>query len=120
MQPTETNRDYSTISPSAKWVLLMKGHTTIPFAKQTAELIERPGKFIPDFENEDMNFWGRTFHFEMRYWSIDDLLSDLNLKNILELSAGYSFRGLDTARKKEVYYIDTDLPEMINTKKRIV
>ena len=32
------NRNYNTISPSAKSILLMKGHTNIPFARQTAEL----------------------------------------------------------------------------------
>jgi len=44
-----SNRNFNTISPSAKWILLMKGHTNIPFARQTAELISYPEKFNPDF-----------------------------------------------------------------------
>lgn len=56
----------------------------------------------------------------MRYQSINNLLTDLQVKNILELSSGFSFRSLQTALEKEVYYIDTDLLDLINTKKRLV
>jgi len=111
-----SNRNFNTISPSAKWMLLMKGHTDIPFARQTAELISSPEKFIPDYNKRDMTFWARTVHFESRYWSIDNLLEDLPVSNILELSSGYSFRGLVAAKQKDVYYIDTDLPDIIAEK----
>jgi O-methyltransferase involved in polyketide biosynthesis len=117
---TPSERDYNTISPSAKWVLLMKGHTNIPFARQTAELIEYPEKFNPDFTKTDLGFWGRTMHFEMRYLSIDQLLSDIPIHNIIELSSGFSFRGLDFTINKDVHYIDTDLPDMIAKKKDLV
>ena len=110
------NRNFNTISPSAKWILLLKGHTNIPYARQTAELISYPDKFIPDFNRTDMTFWARTVHFESRYLSIDNLLEDLSAGNILELSSGYSFRGLDTINQKDVYYIDTDLPDIIAEK----
>ena len=110
------NRNFNTISPSAKWILLMKGHTDIPFARQTAELISYPEKFNPDYNKTDMTFWARTVHFESRYRSIDNLLEDLPVSNILELSSGYSFRGLTVAKKKGVYYIDTDLPDVIAEK----
>jgi len=114
------NRNYNTISPSAKSLLLMKGHTNIPFARQTAELIVHPDKFNPDFNNKNMSFWARVLHFENRYWTIDQLLADLTIKNILELSSGFSFRGLETIKKKGFYYIDTDLPDVIAIKKHIM
>ena len=114
------NRNYNTISPSAKSLLLMKGHTNIPFARQTAELIVHPDKFNPDFNNKNMTFWARVLHFENRYWTIDQLLADLPIKNILELSSGFSFRGLETIKKKGFYYIDTDLPDVIAIKKHIM
>lgn len=113
---TSANRNFNTISPSAKSILLLKGHTNIPYARQTAELISYPEKFIPDFNITDMTFWLRTLHFESRYLSIDHLLEDLSARNILELSSGYSFRGLDIINRKEVYYIDTDLPDIITEK----
>lgn len=120
MQHPSTERNYNTISPSAKWVLLMKGHTTLPYARQTAELVEYPEKFIPDFNKTDAGFWGRTMHFESRYLSIDQLLSDISVHNIMELSSGFSFRGLDFAIHKDVHYIDTDLPDMIAKKKDLI
>ena len=115
-----TARDFSTISPSAKSLLLMKGYTNIPYARQTAELLKYPEKFTPDFDKKDFMFWARTLHFEDRYWSIDDLLRDLNLKNILELSSGFSFRGLETSKQEGIYYIDTDLPSVTDKKKKFV
>jgi O-methyltransferase involved in polyketide biosynthesis len=115
-----TPRNYNTISQSAEWLILMKGHTNIPFARQTAELIKYPEKYIPDFNNKDMTFWARLVHFENRYWSIDQLLADLPVKNILELSSGFSFRGLETSNRKGFYYIDTDLPDLIETKKEFI
>jgi O-methyltransferase involved in polyketide biosynthesis len=98
----------------------MKGHTDIPFARKTAELIKYPEKYSPDFNNKDITFWARVVHFEYRYWSIDNLLSDLRAKNILELSSGFSFRGLEAVKRKGVYYIDTDLPGVIDTKKEFI
>ena len=98
------NRNFNTISPSAKSLLLMKGYTNIPFARQAAELIVFPKKYIPDFSNNDMTFWARVVHFENRYRSIDQSLADLSVKNILELSSGFSFRGLETTRQEGFYY----------------
>jgi O-methyltransferase involved in polyketide biosynthesis len=115
-----TNRNFSTISPSAKWLLYMKGHTGIPFARETAGLMKYPEKFVPDFNRRDLTFWARTLHFENRYLSIDQLLNELPVKNILELSSGFSFRGLEKASQKGIYYIDTDLPDVINAKKEFI
>jgi len=115
-----TNRNYNTISPSAKSLLLMKGYTNIPFARRTAELMMHPEKYSPDFSKKDMTFWARVLHFENRYWSINQLLTELPIKNILELSSGYSFRGLETIKNEGIHYIDTDLSELITAKKALV
>ena len=113
------NRNYNTISPSAKSLLFLKGYTNIPFARQTAELIAYPDKFIPDFTNQNQTFWARMVHFENRYWSIDQLLEELPVKNILELSSGFSFRGLEAIIQNDLYYIDTDLPDVVTLKNDI-
>ncbi|PZF74902.1 hypothetical protein [Taibaiella soli] len=110
------NRDYSTISPSAKALILMKGLTNIPYAKETATLISLPEKYVQDYSSREMFYWARVLHFEYRYWSIDQLLADIPHKNILELSSGFSFRGLAVIQKEEVHYIDTDLPNIIEAK----
>jgi O-methyltransferase involved in polyketide biosynthesis len=120
METNSTDRNYNTISPSAKSLLLLKGLTAIPFARQAAELLMHPLKYIPDFTNTDFLFWARVVHFENRYWSIDQLLPDLSIQNILELSSGFSFRGLEVTRREAIHYIDTDLPEIIAQKKEFL
>ena len=120
MERVIVNRDFSSISPSAKWLLLWKGYTNIPFAREVAELLEYPNKYIPDFKKRDYTFWASTIGLENRYWSIDQLLNDLAIKNILELSSGYSFRSLEYTQQKAVHYIDTDLPDVIATKKEFM
>ena len=114
-------RDYSNISPSARMLLMMKGSTPIPYARQAAELIMKPEKYEPDLGNKDSKFWMRMMHFEERYNTIDRLLEKLDIRNILELSSGFSFRGLEmTGKLENLHYIDTDLPDIITTKKKML
>jgi O-methyltransferase involved in polyketide biosynthesis len=114
------DRDFSTISTSAKSLILMKGHTSIPYAKKAAELVSFPDGFVPDYQNEDLLYWGRILHFEARYLSIDLSLRDIHAGNILELSSGFSFRCLEQAKEKGVFYIDTDLPDLIEKKREML
>jgi hypothetical protein len=116
--PTIVSRDFSSFSASARFLLLAKGYTNIPFARRVAELLEYPKPYVPDFQKKNMTLAAAAFHFESRYLSVDQLLKDLPVKNILELSSGYSFRSLDFARREGVHYIDTDLPEIISTKRK--
>jgi hypothetical protein len=121
---TAAPHDYSAISPSAYALLMMKGHTNIPFARQAAALLESVSKgqdmFISDFGLGSANYWITVMHFESRYWSIDQLLDDQPYTNILELSSGFSFRGLALSRRQPVFYIDTDLEGVIAGKQRFV
>ena len=114
-------KDYTSISPSAKSLLLMKGYTNIPFAKQTAALMEGSEIFDLSFDDKDFWFWMRVMHFESRYWSIDQLLRETDRRNVLELSSGYSLRGLDLCvRDERVHYIDTDLPDLVASKRDMI
>ena len=113
-------KDYSSISPSATSLIRMKGLTKIPFAKEVAELMPKSAPGIFEDRAKDAGFWGGVLHFENRYWSIDQLLSGQNISNVLELSSGYSFRGLDMVMQQAVHYIDTDLPDVIALKKQFI
>jgi O-methyltransferase involved in polyketide biosynthesis len=114
-------KDFSSVSPSAKSLLLMKGYTNIPYARQTAAILEGGEIFDLDFDNKDFWFWIRVMHFESRYWSIDQLLRQTDHKNILELSSGYSLRGLDLCvRDAGIHYIDTDLPAVVDVKQHMI
>lgn len=111
-------RDYSTISPSAKSLLLMKGLTDIPFIADAAKLLWGNDiiKTLPNLLEKE-NFIKRLIHFEARYKSVDMVMEMLGCKNIIELSSGFSFRGLHMGtHNPDVFYIDTDLPEVIEIK----
>jgi hypothetical protein len=64
--------------------------------------------------------FGRLLHFENRYWSVGKLMEETGIKNIMEISSGFSFRGLDKVLNEDVFYIDTDLPDLIADKKIIL
>lgn len=118
---SQDQKDYNSISPSAKSLLLLKGYTNIPYAKETAALMQGSEVFGLNFDDKDFWFWIRVMHFESRYWSIDQLLKQTDSKNILELSSGYSLRGLALCEKDDnIHYIDTDLPEVVATKQKMM
>jgi len=114
-------RDYSTISPSALSLLLMKSGSSIAFAKQAASLLWNDS--VPDELAHAMtaeNARRRLRHFENRYRSLDRLLSDSGCPNVLEIASGLSFRGLELARTSSTYYVDTDLPALAELKAELV
>lgn len=119
-QNQPTIRNFNSVSPSAYSLLLLKGYTDIPYARKAAELVMQPEKYEPDYSITDFTFWGRVVHFENRYKSIDQLMADIPAKNILELSSGFSFRGLTKVQVAGIHYIDTDLPDLIEDKKRFI
>ncbi len=117
----QEQKDFTSISPSAKSLLMMKGYTNIPYAKETAAQMHGSEVFDLSFDDKDFWFWVRVMHFESRYWSIDQLLKQTDNRNILELSSGYSLRGLDLCVKdKSTHYIDTDLPEVVALKQSMI
>jgi O-methyltransferase involved in polyketide biosynthesis len=114
-------KDYSSISPSAQSLLWMKALTDIPFAKEAARLVFGE-EALPAESDERItsHFLKRLLHFDARYRSIDTALGMIGLTNILELSSGFSFRGLQRTLNEDVFYIDTDLPEVIAAKETLL
>ncbi|HEY3253101.1 MAG TPA: class I SAM-dependent methyltransferase [Polyangiaceae bacterium] len=114
-------RDYSTISPSALSLLLMKSGSSIAFAKQAAALLWHDS--VPDELSHALtaeNARRRLRHFENRYLSLDRLLEQAGYLNVLEIGSGLSFRGLALARTSPTHYVDTDLPALIALKTELV
>lgn len=112
---------FDSISPSAKSLLLTKALTIIPFANEAAGLILGDEKIKNSREKlSSIGFLLRLIHFETRYLSIDKALTEIGIKNILEFSSGFSFRGLHLSKNPSIFYIDTDLPQLIENKKIIV
>jgi O-methyltransferase involved in polyketide biosynthesis len=116
-------RDFSTISPSAMSLLMVKAQTSLPFARRAAELLCGARAVEDAARDVASTAWGigRRHHFEQRTRSIDGALERLGSTRILELAAGLSFRGLDLAgRRDDIFYVDTDLPEMAPIKADLV
>jgi O-methyltransferase involved in polyketide biosynthesis len=114
-------RDYSSISPSALSLLLMKAQTSLPFAREAAALVY--GHAAPAELAEAMKGGGATRnlkHFQKRYRSLDTLLRESGLPRVLEIGAGLSFRGLELARTSATHYIDSDLPEIAELKASLI
>ncbi|WP_316805526.1 hypothetical protein [Pedobacter nototheniae] len=115
------HRDYSSISPSAKALLLTKSLTTIPFISDAARLI-LGNEVVNELaaETHDETFLKRLLHFESRYLSLDSLLFASGSLNVLEISSGFSFRGLSMAlNHPNVFYLDTDLAPVIEIKQEL-
>src|SRR5579859_6622520 len=115
-------RDFSRISPSAKALLLVKSQTSLPYAREAAERLWGADA-VQAAAREAATVRGavqRRHHFEIRAQSVDRALRDANVRRVLELAAGLSFRGLALAAQDDVFYVDTDLPAMIATKQDLV
>jgi hypothetical protein len=110
---TAEARAFSTISPSAKSLLIMKSQTSIPFAAEAARVVFGVDGLEVELAamNREPLSGLRLEHFESRYRSLDILFADTGLIRVLELAAGLSFRGLELARRDwRIHYLDTDLP----------
>jgi O-methyltransferase involved in polyketide biosynthesis len=115
-------RDFSTISPSAVSLLVLKSQTGIPFAREAAEVLVGAEAVASQVAESSKRRGAdlRLRHFEARYRSVDRLLSEAGATRILEIGGGLSFRGLALARREPVFYVDSDLPAMIETKTRVI
>jgi O-methyltransferase involved in polyketide biosynthesis len=112
-------RDYSTISPSAKALLLVRAQTDLPFAKEAAALLLGEAAAAASAASDPAHE-ARRRHFELRARSLDEALAAERPPIVLEIAAGYSFRGLAMAAREAVTYVDTDLPDVAAIKADLV
>ncbi|HEY4012567.1 MAG TPA: class I SAM-dependent methyltransferase [Polyangiaceae bacterium] len=118
----DSRRDFSTISPSAKGLLVMKSRTGLPYAKEAADLLwgERGAEAARAEMAKVPSLDRLTLHFENRYRSLDEALRTSGATSIIEIASGLSFRGLAMTAAEATHYVDTDLPEMAATKAELV
>jgi O-methyltransferase involved in polyketide biosynthesis len=114
-------RDYSTISPSAKGLVMVRSQSGLPFAREAAVRMygEAEVRKVHDDITADQAAYLKMRHFEIRSRSIDRALAARGATLVLELAAGLSFRGLAMAERAGICYADTDLPDMIATKREL-
>jgi O-methyltransferase involved in polyketide biosynthesis len=112
-------RDFSAISPSARWLLHAKAHSGLPYAREVAELVFGPQEVAAAASPTAAEALRRR-HFELRARSVDEALELVATTNIVELASGLSFRGLARAARGDVHYLDTDLPDLVDQKRSIL
>jgi O-methyltransferase involved in polyketide biosynthesis len=99
--------------------LFVKAQSDLPYAKAAAEMLF--GKdAIAQTSTQDPAAIQRRKHFEHRARSLDAALSEQGAKNILEIAAGLTFRGLAMTARESLTYFDTDLPELIAVKSDLI
>jgi O-methyltransferase involved in polyketide biosynthesis len=111
---------YSRISPTAKVVAALRVFTDIPFSREIAMACHADEVLSKTLGLKAQDFLWAAPYMEIRYKSVDGLLGRFGCRNIVELAGGLSPRGLIWSQDQEVTYLETDLPEILAEKQKIV
>jgi O-methyltransferase involved in polyketide biosynthesis len=115
---------YERISPTAWGVAYRRTFTDIPYSveifEELQEIMKRTKSAAELEQLESLKYPEMTPMFEARYKLVNRLLKENNAKQILELAAGFSQRGIEMAQDPLVEYVEVDLPGVIAEKRGIV
>ena len=115
--------NFAKIGFTAKLTAYMRQFTDIPFAPDVANLV-RAGKALEDLLRNhalkpgDLHWYAPIF--EARHKSIGAMIRRARAKQVLELAAGLSPRGLALTADPKLRYVETDLPVSIAEKKALL
>jgi O-methyltransferase involved in polyketide biosynthesis len=115
--------DYSLISVTAKVAAYYRQFSDIPFAQEVAKRIGAEAAFDQILREHGLERDKLTFYapmFEARYKSLTQLILQSGASQVLELASGYSLRGLDLTQSHEIRYVETDLPDVVTAKLRLL
>jgi O-methyltransferase involved in polyketide biosynthesis len=110
-------------SVTSRFGAYMRLFTDIPYAADIAEIIHartafetflRPYNLTP----EDLHFYAP--YFEARHKSIGAMIQRLNPRQVLEIGASLSPRGMTLSAQPHIFYVETDLEEMIGEKRALI
>ncbi len=112
------------ISQTAFNHIIFRTFYRIPFAEEFEQIAEKLGLGSAAIFKKDI-LRKNSVIFEGRYKGGETALEKFIRENpactILEIAAGFSLHGINLAKKfPGITYLETDLPEMIKMKKRIV
>jgi O-methyltransferase involved in polyketide biosynthesis len=115
--------DHSRISPTAKLVAWWRAKTDIPWAAEVAEYskaLETVESMLSKLGvDSHETLWGAPI-LEMRYKSLISQIRQSGVHQVLELASGLALRGLAMTEDENLFYIETDLPEITKEKIAIV
>lgn len=124
--------DFNKISPTAKIVAFFRTFSDIPYSAEIAkecgakEYRDSLAKQMEEkFGEEGEVAMEQTIRrmamvMEARFKAVSEIFRQREIKNILEIAAGFSPRGLIMTADPTVKYIETDLPDMVLDKKSFI
>ena len=104
------------ISYTAIGVAHARTFSNIPYSQEIAEICDTD-QLTED--SKEMHHQLSPF-FEGRFHAVTNLLEQSGVKNILEVGAGISPRGLMMSKDPGIHYVETDLPEMLHQKEMVL
>ena len=111
MESKINDKDYEEISPTAIVTSYPRTFTDIPYEKEIYS-------WLSTHCNQEVTLQKRLApEIEARYKLTNKLLDKLNVKQVLELAAGYSSRGLIYSQKG-YNYVEMDLTNVSKNKTR--
>lgn len=112
--------DFRRVSPTALIPAFARGEcTAIPFAKEVVEFLQSRRQVIADGPWGTRAIRDYAAFFEARFKSINHVVEENRVTQVLELAAGFSTRGMDFARRGFAY-VEADLPDSIQIKSEVV
>jgi O-methyltransferase involved in polyketide biosynthesis len=112
------------ISPTAWLVAYQRSITDIPLAPEVYQELEnviQERRESPESKGIDaLKSTPLTIMWEARFKIVNYMLELHRANQILELAAGFSPRGLAMARDSAATYVELDLPDLVEDKRRII
>ena len=115
--------NFAKISLTAKLTAYLRQFTDIPFAADIANLIRAEKAFESLLRNHTLKPDDLTWYapiFEARHKSIGAMIRRSQARQILELGAGFSPRGLALTADPHMFYVETDLDETTADKRELL
>lgn len=116
----ESGANSTHISPTAWLVAERKAYTDIPYAKELADAITA---YQADGVTDEYAALVRPDiapRHEARYKIIDKLLKESGMRQVIEIAAGFSGRGMAMTDAPDVCYVEIDLPDVAAIKREVV
>lgn len=118
---TELSTKYDGIIPTGWLTAYGRTFSNIRYAQEMFDQLEAICKANDSTEIlEVMKDANLAPQFEARHKLLDQLLRQTGIKQVVEVAAGLSTRGLEITDDNSYEYVELDLPSMIAAKKRIV
>lgn len=109
------NKDFTSIIPTAITVAYPRIFTDIPYSNEIFDYLNKEITTKPYISKDIL-----SIELEARYKLIDRLLKNTKIKQILELAAGYSQRGLIFTENDNYRYVELDLEKVTKLKKDLL